>query len=199
MFPELQVSYTTAQGECYQGSLSLPKDYSYIVFPLQQYRPNFWINPKGDCFTLEGGLRELKGEVRSILATYGFGEQKPLWKDGCINRALLYKYLSSGSFLPAKGNILLVGDAASLKNPLNGEGIHTALKSGLLAGNSIVEATRTGDAVSKIYIGELSPLLAALHLYYAKVEEIKAQVSKGLQILAALTEAFEESIEAVDF
>ena len=46
LFPELQVSYTTAQRECYQGSLSLPKNYLYIVFPRQQYRPNFWINPK---------------------------------------------------------------------------------------------------------------------------------------------------------
>ncbi len=199
LFPELQVSYTVAQRECYQGSLNLPKDYSYIVFPHQQYRPNFWINPKGDCFTLEGGLRELKGEVRSILGTYGFREQKPLWKDGCINRALLYKHLSSGSFSSARGNVLLVGDAAGLKNPVNGEGIHTALKSGLLAASSIAKAARTGEAVSKIYIGELSPLLTALHLYYLKVEEIKAQVNKGLQTLDALTKAFEESIEAVDF
>jgi geranylgeranyl reductase family protein len=199
LFPELQVSYTSAQRECYQGSLNLPKDYSYIVFPLQQYRPNFWISPKGECFTLEGGLRELKGEVRSILAAYGFREEKLLWKDACINRALLYEHLSSGSFSPAKGNVLLVGDAAGLKNPLNGEGIHTALKSGLLAANSIVKAIRTGDAVSKIYIGELSSLLAALDLYYAKVEEIKKQVNKGLQTLSAFTEAFEESIEAIDF
>ena len=91
--------------------------------------------------------------------------------------------------------MLLVGNAAGLKNPLNGEGIHTALKSGLLAANSIVKATRTGDAVSKIYIGELSPLLAALHLYYARVEEIKVQVREGLQTIAVLTEAFEASVE----
>ena len=77
--------------------------------------------------------------------------------------------------------------------------IHTALKSGLLAANSIVEATRTGDAVSKIRISQLNPLFTTLHLYYARVEEIKAQVSKELQTLSALREAFEESIEAIDF
>jgi flavin-dependent dehydrogenase len=200
LFPELQVNYTTAYRECYQGSLSLEKGYSYIVFPLQQYRPNFWINPKRDCFTLEGGLKELKGEIRSILTPYGFGEPKPLWKDGCLSRALLFKHLLSGSFTPAKGNVLLVGDAAGLKIPISGEGIHTALKSGLLAANSIMEGTRTGQPVSEIYAGELSPLLGALTSCYVKVEEIKAQASKGPQtLLAMLTEAFEESIEAAYF
>jgi len=199
MFPGLQMSYTTAQRECYQGSLSLPKDYSYIVFPRQQYRPNFWINPKGNYFTLEGGLRGLKGEVRRILADYGLGEQKPLWKDGCINRALLYNYFNSGDFLPAKGNVLLVGDAAGLKNPINGEGIHTAIKSGILAAESIAKAIKIGDSASKIYLAEINPLLIDLQLNYSKVERIKEQLNKGPQTLHTLREAFEESIKTINF
>jgi len=201
LFPELRVTYSTAYRECYQGGLNIEKESSYIVFPFKQYRPSFWINPKGGCFTLEGGgLGELKDEIRSILAASGFGEQKLLWKDSCVTRALLYQHLSSGSFSPAKGNILLVGDAAGLQIPVSGEGIGTALKSGVLAANSIVEATRTGQTVSKIYVGELSPLLATQHSYYIKLEEIKAQARKRPPaFLAVLTKAFEESIEAAEF
>jgi geranylgeranyl reductase family protein len=200
LFPELKVTYNIAYRECYQGRLDLEEGFTYIVFPHQHYRPNFWIIPKGgEYFTLEGGLKELKGEIRDILADYGFRDPKPLWKDGCQGRALLFKQLSSGSFTPAKGNVLLVGDAAGLKIPVNGEGIHTAIKSGLLAANSIVEATRTGQAVSEIYIGQLSHLQATLTSCYAKVEEISAQASKGSQaLLDMITMAFEESVE-LDF
>lgn len=38
----------------------------------------------------------------------------------------------------AQGRVLLAGDAASLVNPLTGEGIHTALLSGMLAGRAAV-------------------------------------------------------------
>ena len=41
---------------------------------------------------------------------------------------------------PAVGRVLLVGDAASLVNPLTGEGIFCALASGALAGSSAVAA-----------------------------------------------------------
>lgn len=41
---------------------------------------------------------------------------------------------------------LLVGDAASLINPLSGEGIYYALASGALAGEAAVSATSPGDA-----------------------------------------------------
>ncbi|MGB9629960.1 MAG: NAD(P)/FAD-dependent oxidoreductase [Thermodesulfobacteriota bacterium] len=198
LFPEFQITYTTAQRECYQGSLNLQKDYSYIVFPNQQYRPNFWINPKGDCFTLEGGLRELKDEVRNILMNYGLKEQKLLWKDGCINRALLHMYFSSGRFVPAKGNVLLVGDAGGLKNPINGEGIHTALKSGILAAESITESIKKEKKVSEVYLDKIQPLLADLALNYTKVEKIKAQLNRGIKTLSALIEVFEESIESIN-
>jgi geranylgeranyl reductase family protein len=41
---------------------------------------------------------------------------------------------------PAYGRVLLAGDAASLVNPLTGEGIYTALVSGALAGTAAVRA-----------------------------------------------------------
>ena len=42
-------------------------------------------------------------------------------------------------------NVLLVGDAARVNEPVSGEGIYFALKSGLLAAETIDEAFRAGD------------------------------------------------------
>ncbi|WP_312888474.1 NAD(P)/FAD-dependent oxidoreductase [Nonomuraea rhodomycinica] len=48
--------------------------------------------------------------------------------------------LSSGRPAPGAGRVMLAGDAASLINPLTGEGIYYALLSGRLAGEAAVEA-----------------------------------------------------------
>lgn len=48
--------------------------------------------------------------------------------------------LSPGRALPGVGRVMLVGDAASLINPLTGEGIYYALVSGRLAGEAAVTA-----------------------------------------------------------
>ncbi|MFQ6053394.1 MAG: NAD(P)/FAD-dependent oxidoreductase [Candidatus Bathyarchaeia archaeon] len=49
------------------------------------------------------------------------------------------------------GDVLLVGDAAGLCNPLSGEGVRLAIKSGEAAGNSILEAVQEGKAPSVFY------------------------------------------------
>ncbi|MEZ0071361.1 NAD(P)/FAD-dependent oxidoreductase [Planotetraspora sp. GP83] len=48
--------------------------------------------------------------------------------------------LSSGRPRPGAGRVMLAGDAASLINPLTGEGIYYALLSGRLAGEAAVQA-----------------------------------------------------------
>lgn len=54
--------------------------------------------------------------------------------------------LSSRRPVPAHGRVLLAGDAASLINPLSGEGICYALASGVLAGEAIAAAGPGPDA-----------------------------------------------------
>jgi menaquinone-9 beta-reductase len=49
---------------------------------------------------------------------------------------------------PSMGRVLLVGDAASLVNPLTGEGIFSALASGALAGSAAVTAN-AGDSYAR--------------------------------------------------
>ena len=52
--------------------------------------------------------------------------------------------LGSARPVPATGRVLLVGDAASLVNPLSGEGIFYALASGALAGAAAVSSQNPG-------------------------------------------------------
>jgi flavin-dependent dehydrogenase len=51
----------------------------------------------------------------------------------------------------SQGNILLVGDAAHLMDPLQGEGIYYAIRSGMLAGEAIAEWKKEGIVPSDFY------------------------------------------------
>lgn len=61
--------------------------------------------------------------------------------------------LSSGGAQLTIGPVLLAGDAAGLIDPLTGEGVHTALLSGLLAGAASVTDPETAPAVYHGMIG----------------------------------------------
>jgi geranylgeranyl reductase family protein len=63
--------------------------------------------------------------------------------------------LSTGRPEQPRGRVLLAGDAASLVNPLTGEGIFYALLSGRLAGRAAVTATDPGAAYRSALTREL--------------------------------------------
>lgn len=50
-----------------------------------------------------------------------------------------------------QGRVLLVGDAASLVDPLMGEGIYYAIRSGILASEAIIRSKERGDSPSDLY------------------------------------------------
>jgi flavin-dependent dehydrogenase len=54
--------------------------------------------------------------------------------------------LSTGRVRQPDGAVLLAGDAMALVNPLTGEGIHAAVRSGALAGIAAAKAMRQGRA-----------------------------------------------------
>jgi geranylgeranyl reductase family protein len=51
----------------------------------------------------------------------------------------------------SQGRILLVGDAGHLMDPLQGEGIYYAIRSGMLAADAIVESMKQGVLPSNLY------------------------------------------------
>jgi flavin-dependent dehydrogenase len=160
VFPLLKVQYSVPIRECYKGALDLEKDYFHWFFPKHRARPRFGLNHKGDCFLIEGsGIKELRNEINQILTKYGFNpEKKALWKDGCLIPRL-HQALISGAFSPAKANVLLIGDAAGLLFPITFEGIGTALKSGILAADSIAQSIKKGSGAAGIYLRALKPIV----------------------------------------
>jgi len=199
LFPTLKVRYSSPIRECYKGSLNIERDYCHWFFPKSVPRPRFNLHHKGDFFLIEGsGIRELREDIRLILADYGFSTNaQPLWRDGCAI-PLLHKELITGAFSPARGNTLLVGDAAGLILPITFEGIGTALKSGFLAADAVTEAAGQGRKAGEIYLQKLEPLLLALEKFHGLQEDLSLAAAKGASELAmGLKEAYEETLKLV--
>lgn len=57
-----------------------------------------------------------------------------------------------------RGNILLVGDAACLIDPITGEGIAFAMQSGELAAQAVIDAIRLGREAATLYAANLKPM-----------------------------------------
>jgi len=199
LWPELKVLYTVPMRECYEGALDLQKDYFHWFFPKYRSRPRFGLNHKGDRFLIEGsGIKALRNEIIQILAQYGFNpERKALWKDGCLIPRL-HEALISGTFLPAIGNVLLVGDAAGLILPITFEGIGTALKSGFFAADSVIAAAHSRKDAAPIYLKKLISIVKViknLHALNAKLE--KSPENDPAEVAMALKRAYAETLEVV--
>ncbi len=197
LFPLLKVQYSVPMRECYEGALDLEKDYFHWFFPKCRSRPRFGLNHKGDCFLIEGsGIKDLRNEINQILVKYGFNtKSKAIWKDGCLIPRL-HEALISGFFSPAKGNIMLIGDAAGLLFPITFEGIGTALKSGILAAGSVARSINVGSEAAGIYLQELKPILEiirSLDFWNKKLEQ--AATKRGAELSKALTAAYGETLK----
>ena len=137
-WPDLKVNSRAALRECYQEPLSIEKDLFHWFFPHVSASPRFAASCKDGHFLIEGGgIKQLRNEIAEILSLPRHA--KPIWRDAC-GMAALHDVLLEGSFVPAKDNVLLVGDAAGFLLPFTQEGIGSALKSGAMAAESVVEA-----------------------------------------------------------
>ena len=196
LMPKLKVQYTVPMRECYEGALDLEKDAFHWFFPKFRSRPRFGLNHKGDCFLIEGsGIKVLRKEIALILGKYGFNpEIKALWQDACLNPQL-HEPLISGDFLPARGNVLLIGDAAGLLLPITFEGIGTALKSGLCAADSIIEAAQSRKDAASIYLKKLKSLVAVIKSLHGLGKKLaKSAENDAAEISMALKNAYAEAL-----
>jgi flavin-dependent dehydrogenase len=197
LFPLLKVQYSVPMRECYAGALDLEKDYFHWFFPKHRSRPRFGLNHKDDVFLIEGsGIKELRNEITQILAEYGFNpKSKAIWKDGCLIPRL-HEALITGAFSPAQGNILLIGDAAGLLFPITFEGIGTALKSGILAGDSVARSVKEGRAAAGIYLRELKSILKTIRRLHAWNKHLEQEATKGgVELSKALKAAYREALK----
>ena len=107
-----------------------------------------WIFPNKDrlkvgiCALNRGNRKEILAAFRTFLVSQGIHEREAEYSSGYV--------LPYGNYLPVPwhNNVMLVGDAAGFADPLLGEGIYYAQRSGECAALSIIESTRGGKGNS---------------------------------------------------
>lgn len=120
-----------------------------------------WDFPKLSGRTIGvGGVMRRNADLKAALATYlsqlGVTTQSPVKG----------QFLPFGSYrrVPGRGRVLLAGDAAGLVDPITGEGIAYAMKSGQLAAQSAIAALHCAnpDAALTRYRRALRPIHLAI-------------------------------------
>ena len=159
-----------------------------------------WVFPKEKSFTVGvGGLKKYNPKMKNILLdllNHRFSEN--------LKFQIKANYLPFGSYLSTPGfkNILLVGDAAGLVEPITGEGIAFAMESGKLAAESIIKAANYNrpDRAYKEYKSEYNKLTKILRqanfmkylvftktaapLFYNAIKNNKNAILKHMDIMA---------------
>jgi flavin-dependent dehydrogenase len=138
---------------------------STVGFPEEEFRlihldfggvPNGygWVFPKREGLSIGIGGMLLEEEKVKLRQCYTSLVNRLSYLDG--NKAvpvlghLLPSFYEEGQRV-ARGRVLLVGDAAYLMDPLMGEGIYYALRSGMLAAEAVSGSRRIGGLPSDIY------------------------------------------------
>jgi flavin-dependent dehydrogenase len=200
----LKVSYQEEIRECYEGSFPLDRMFFHAFYiPGKSW---FDINHKGPHFCLEvsakpGELKDRLRQAKEILSReYDFDpKRKPLWRDSCMEPRI-HEQLIDGTFKPAKGRILLVGDAAGFQLPTS-DGIGTAILSGIMAAESISDAHKQGVQAAERYLQKASMitntidrlLIMAKNSRYKETEWSLEEVAEGIHALMKRAQ-FEETL-----
>ncbi|MEH0022338.1 MAG: geranylgeranyl reductase family protein [Desulfobacter sp.] len=151
-----------------EADVAVDPEHFPMEFDFSQGLPGYyWIFPKKDYVNI--GIFAAPGSravTTGHLAAYA---QKRLGNDRLCN-IKGYPIGSGGSYgfpaqRPGTGRILLAGDAAGFAEPLLGEGIYFALKSGRLAAASIIRAIQDGGNALDAYHLSLARTRTDLRLY----------------------------------
>ncbi len=107
--------------------------------------------------------------------------------------------LSTWSWRPQPGRVLLAGDAAGLINPMTGEGIYYAVATGLLAGRAAAAAARRDDGGAGSEYRRLTGKLLARHLRHtalaARLTRSGRVLDAGIRAATADQRVFDDLVE----
>lgn len=172
LFPNLKARYAQVYQEHYPGETDLDKNYFHWFYPPEHSPEFFDFHQKDGLMILDvggkiGKMDKRLSRAKDFLArNYHFDStREPVWTGSCL-QPVIYPELVSHAFKPARGNALLVGDAAGLVMPVSGEGIGTAMKSALLAANSIKMAIESGEPADAIYVSEMESMISMFDEIY---------------------------------
>jgi len=201
LFPDAVMKYQLNLRLCYRGKLKLEPEYVHYFY--LHDLTGFDVNFKGDVFLLEITPRATQGDGADIVRQaeawlardYGFVPGSiPLWRDGCHEPAMGRRPFQ-GPYPLAKENALLIGNAAGLNIPMTGEGIGTAIKSGLMAADAVIKAIEKGKKAADFYLSTCQQMLASLDSMYPPPGKIRGEAAKGMDyFLEAIKEIYANSM-----
>lgn len=186
LYPELNFPYVQAYRGHYNEKIEIDRDYFHCIFPETNHHRPFFIHNKGDVFLVElsamaGQLKKFVSRVKIVLdKEYNIDlASKPFHQDGCLMAFFLYGKLLAGDFIPAKENVLIVGEAAGLILPGTLEGIGPAIRSGIIAAQSIIKSKQGGGYADSFYITDLGGLLEKFGKADQVARSMKEQATRG--------------------
>jgi geranylgeranyl reductase family protein len=113
-----------------------------------------WVFPKKEHLSIGVGGRFVGKEQRKLHRHFtDFIRGLGFLGEGKVDRLVGHRipsFYSEGQAV-ACGNIVLVGDAAHLIDPLTGEGIYYAVRSGMLAARAILRSHERGERAAPLY------------------------------------------------
>ncbi len=185
LFPELKIRYSQVYQEHYRCELDLDKDYFHWFFPVPLFPASFSAHHKDGLLIVDVGGR--MGQMKQLLAwTKDFWAknhhfavgQKPVWRGSCL-QPVIFRELTSHGFRSARGNALLVGDAAGLTMPVSGEGIGVGMKSALSAAGSIKKAVESGGSAESAYLAEIGGIISMFGEIYPWFRRMADEAGSG--------------------
>jgi len=192
LFPNLNPPTLAALQEFYPGSMSpLDRKYTYTFQFDPPQKDMFHIVHKKNCFHIDvdASARPVRESMalakKTMSKMWGFDpDTKPLWSAGTVMVLLLGEVLS-GKFVPARGNILLVGEAASLEKPsdvgrvggaeiwFGGGGVGLAVKTGILAAQAIKTAADTSAKAADVYVPKFEQVASVIREMASNLHAIR--------------------------
>lgn len=193
LFPDLKPPSMQALQHWYKGSMGdLEREYLHeFMYPDAGYDTRSvasgsicGVHYKEEYFCISCGAapgrwRENMQQARTLLSgLYGFDSgREPLWVDSCLVPEL-HLSLIDGSLRPARGSILLVGDAAGLMDTREGGNIGLAVRTGQMAADSVVKSQQQGTRAEDHYLASMQSIISIVGRMHSSYIERQAQLAR---------------------